>query len=61
MHIQRMQPWRLMSCLESMRVLMRILLAHHLKALQVEVRQVLAVLASGLFQCICHDEIYKWW
>jgi hypothetical protein len=42
-----------------MRVLMRILLAHNLEALQVEVRQVLTVLAGRLFQCVRHNEIYK--
>jgi hypothetical protein len=45
-----------MSGLEVVRVLVRILLAHHLEALEVEVGQVLAVLACGLFQYIGHSE-----
>lgn len=35
-------------------VLVGILLAHHLEALQAEIRQVLTILASWLFQCIRH-------
>jgi hypothetical protein len=57
MHIKRMQPWRLVSSLEIMGVLVRILLAHHLKALQAEVWQVLAVFTGRLRHCdlVCHD------
>lgn len=49
-HIQRMQPRRVLQRLEIMGVFVSILIAHHLEALQTQVGQVLTVLARRLLQ-----------
>jgi hypothetical protein len=45
-----MQPRRLAQRLEVMRVLMRILAAHHLEAFQTEIREILAIFACRLLR-----------
>lgn len=50
MRIQSVQPRGLLQCLKVVSVLVRVLRAHHLEALEAQVGQVLAVLASRLLE-----------